>query len=53
MSIISGHNKQILHPKPQQCGCNCRDKSNCPLDNKCLTPQIVYQADVTNDTDDT
>ena len=52
-SIISGHNKQILHPKPPQYGCNCRDKNNCPLDNKCLTPQIVYQADVTNDTDDT
>ena len=41
-SIISGHNKQILHPKPQQYGCNCREKNNCPLDNKCLTPQIVY-----------
>ena len=52
-SIISGYNKQILHPKPQQYGCNCRDKSNCPLDNKCLTPQIVYQADVINDTYDT
>ena len=41
-SIISGHNKQILHPKPQQYGCNSREKNNCPLDNKCLTPQIVY-----------
>ena len=52
-SIISGHNKQILHPKHQQYGCNCRDKNNGPLDNKCLTLQIVYQDDVTNDTDDT
>ena len=41
-SIISGHNKQILHPKPQQYGRNCREKNNCPLDNKCLMPQIVY-----------
>ena len=41
-SIISGHNKQILHPKPQQYGRNCREKNNCPLDNKCLTPKIVY-----------
>ena len=41
-SIISGHNKQILHPKPQQYGFNCKDKNNCPLDNKCLMPQIVY-----------
>ena len=52
-SIISSHNKQILRPKPQPKGCNCRDKKNCPLENKCLTPKIVYQADVTNDTDDT
>ena len=51
-SIISGHGKQMLHPKPQQYGCNWRDKNNCPPDNKCLTQQIVYQADVTNDTDD-
>ena len=29
------------------------DKNNCSLDNKCLTLQILYQADVTNDTDDT
>ena len=39
-SIILGHNKQILHPKPQQYGGNCRDKNNCPLDNKWLTSQI-------------
>ena len=52
-SIIWGHNKQILHPKLQQYGCHCRDKNNWTLDNKCLTLQIVYQADVTNDTDDT
>ena len=27
-SIISGHSKQILHPKPQPYGCNSRDKNN-------------------------
>ena len=27
-------------------------KKNCPLDNKCLKPQLVYQADVTNGTDE-
>ena len=52
-SIISGHNKQVLQPKPKTKGYNCRDKNTCPLDNKCLTPKVVYQADVTNDTDDT
>ena len=51
-SIISGHNKQILHPKPQPYGCNSRDKNNCLLDNKWLMLQIVYQAVATNDTDD-
>ena len=30
-SIISGHNKQMLHPKPKTNGCNCRDKNTCPL----------------------
>ena len=52
-SVISGHNKQMQHPKPKTKGCNCRDKHSYPLDNKCLTPKIIYQADVTNDTDGT
>ena len=29
-------------------GCNCRSKENCPLQNECLTPKMVYQADVKN-----
>ena len=52
-SVISGHNKQVLQPKPKTKGCNCSDKNTCPLDNKCLTPKVIYWADVTNDTDDT
>ena len=50
-SIISAHNKQIMYPDMKEFGCNCRDKSECPLDNKCLTPQLIYQADVTNNID--
>ena len=50
-SIISSHNKQILTPKNKQVGCNCRVKNSCPLDNKCLTSQLIYQADVTNNLD--
>ena len=42
-SIISSHNKQILPPKNKQVGCNCRVKNSCPLDNKCLTSQLIYQ----------
>ena len=50
-SIISSHNKQILTPKNKQVGCNCRIKNSCPLDNKCLTSQLIYQADATNNLD--
>ena len=47
-SIISSHSKQILTPKNKQVGSNCRVKNSCSLDNKCLTLQLIYQADVTN-----
>ena len=43
----------MLQLKPKTKGSNCRDKSTCPLDNKCLTPKVIYQPDVTSDTDDT
>ena len=46
-SIISSHNKQTLTPKSKQVGCN-----SFPLDNKCLTSQLIYKADVTNNLDD-
>ena len=44
--VLSAHNRNILYSKKSEFGCNCRSKTNCPLDNKCLTPKIVYQADV-------
>ena len=48
-SIISSHNKRISYSDNNEYGCNCNDKTKCPLDNKCLAPRIVYRADVTND----
>ena len=51
-SIISSHNKRILTPKNKQVGWNCRIKNSLPLDNKCLTSQLIYQADVTNNLGD-
>ena len=52
-SIISSHNKNILNPVSNtEYGCNCRSKESCPLQNKCLTPKIVYRADVKNLTND-
>ena len=46
-SIISSHNKNILHPKQTSFGCNCRNKENCLLNGECLTPNIIYRADIT------
>ena len=51
-SVLSAHNRNILYPKMSEFGCNCRSKTDYPLDNKCLTPMIVYQADVQNITND-
>ena len=50
-AIIATHNKQKLesnHPPQQQQmqECNCRKKEDCPLDGKCKTNNIVYQATV-------
>ena len=47
--IISGHNDNILNPKPKSFGHNCRKKDSCPLDGKCLTPKLIYCADVSNE----
>ena len=52
-SIISSHNRNILNPDvSSEFGCNCRSRNECPLQNKCLTPKIVYRANVENDTND-
>lgn len=71
-NIISMHNGAITskpEPEPviseseqrndnqkQSDKCNCRDSDDCPLQNKCLTTGIIYQAIVTrqdNTTDET
>ena len=47
-TIISTHNKNQLFPKRNDFVCNCRIQSEYPLDGKCLTPKIIYRADITN-----
>ena len=46
--IIKGHNNKLLSLKKQErkepAGCNCRGP--CPLNGQCLTPNIVYLAEV-------
>ena len=54
-TIIASHNKNILSNVPtttlqQPKECNCRNKTECPLDGKCLQQNVVYQATITTDT---
>ena len=51
-SIISSHNKSLLKPKTESYTCNCRNKQECPLDNMCQTPNIIYKAEVSNNSND-
>ena len=52
-SIISGHNKMVTKkPDPVERECNCRDRELCPLDNKCLTENIIYEAEITSHPDE-
>ena len=51
-SLISSHNKHILNSNSTEYGCNCSNKDECPLENKCLTLRIAHRADVTNNKTD-
>ena len=45
--IISGHNKKNLrHETPVDSLCSCRDQNSCPVENKCLQKNVIYQATV-------
>ena len=50
---ISSHNKTILANPNGMINdnkqCNCRVKSECPLDGHCLTSNVIYQATVVTD----
>ena len=52
-NIIKKHNRVILNSKPtiSEDGCNCREKTRYPLENKCLTTSIIYKAIVTSDSE--
>ena len=54
-SVISSHNKRILKETKSaqksvkdknQKLCNCKNANECPLNNVCLTKDLVYQAAV-------
>ncbi len=46
---ISNHNKKLLNPSvvTNNRDCNCRNATLCPMEGKCLTSSIIYQASVT------
>ena len=49
--IISNHNKTILNKdnntESKTNNCNCRIKEACPVNQKCQTSSLIYQATVT------
>ena len=53
---ISSNNHRLMQlhrmkePTQESKLCNCRQKSSCPLDGKCLTKCVVYKATVTETT---
>ena len=55
-TITKKHNRKILETSktsPKENNCNCRRKIDCPLINNCLTSSVVYNANVTTESDTT
>ena len=53
-TIIKKHNRKILEtsktPSTEN-NCNRREKNHCPLKNNCLTSSVVYNANITTESD--
>jgi len=49
-NTIANHNHKILNSNTQKdrsnATCNCNNKTNCPLNGKCLTKSVVYRATI-------
>ena len=43
-SVIASQNRRIIEPTSNNHVCNCRNRTKCPLVNKCLTTNTVYKA---------
>ena len=52
-SIINKHNKTVLDPATNNSErtCNCINKEKCPLQEKCLSNNIMYKATLTSNQD--
>ena len=58
ITLITSHNTRIIRKsQPHEISaekCNCRNKHACPLQNKCMSKDIVYKATInTGNTQDT
>ena len=42
-SVNTSDNQKIIQPTSNNHGCNCRNRAECPRDNKCLTANIVHK----------
>ena len=50
---MSNHNNRILNTDTTKTAtnkCNCRDKTNCPLQGNCIHEAVVYKATIKTDT---
>ena len=49
-SRINIRNKKVTKAKPsaQASTCKCINKSKCPLNNKCLSNNVLYKANITS-----
>jgi len=48
--LLNKHNRKLLNPPTDNTNqklCNCRNRTECPLDGNCLASSLVYQATVT------
>ena len=50
-SAINSHNRKILHSplNSQNRTCNCIKKTECPLQENCLSESTLYQADISSE----
>ena len=53
MALINSHNKKLTKKSDKnEKLCNCRIKTNCPVDNKCCLSNVIYQAKVSTSVND-
>ena len=47
-SAINSHNRKVFHARVNNQGrpCNCINKTDCPLQEKCLSKNTLHEADI-------